>query len=130
MWEKYELGNEDFLWTCIPFMGGISGQQQAPCGAVTAGSIALGLRHKCSISDKEKADAARKTIRNCAEELVKSFNETFGGLSCMEVVGIDFSKPGAYKEFLASGVWKDRCVKYVEFVIEKLYEFEDRQDTV
>ena len=25
MWEAYDLGNEDFLWAGIPFLGGIGG---------------------------------------------------------------------------------------------------------
>jgi hypothetical protein len=38
---------------------------------------------------------------------------------------MDFSKPGEYQKFLESGIWKDKCEKYVEFMIEKLYELED-----
>ena len=74
MWETYGLDNEDFLWSCVPFMAGISGQQQAPCGVVSASSVSLGLRHRCSLSDKEKAKESRATIRHYAAELVKSFN--------------------------------------------------------
>ncbi len=37
---------------------------------------------------------------------------------------MDFSKPGEYQRFLESGIWKDRCEKYVEFMIERLYEIE------
>ena len=38
---------------------------------------------------------------------------------------MDFSKPDEYQKFLKSGIWKDKCGKYVEFMIEKLYELED-----
>ena len=38
---------------------------------------------------------------------------------------MDFSKPGAYQKSLDSGIWKDKCVKYVEFRIEKLYGLEN-----
>jgi hypothetical protein len=33
--------------------------------------------------------------------------------------------PGEYQRFLESGIWKDKCTKYVEFMIEKLYELEN-----
>ncbi len=46
MWEAYELDNEDLLWAAIAFSGGIAGQQQAPCGAVSASAVCLGLRHR------------------------------------------------------------------------------------
>jgi C_GCAxxG_C_C family probable redox protein len=126
MWETYGLDNEDFLWSCVPFMAGISGQQQAPCGVVSASSVSLGLRHRCSLSDKEKAKESRATIRHYAAELVKSFNDRFGSINCMDLIGMDLTEPDQYREFVVSGVWKEKCAKYVEFVVDKLYEFEER----
>jgi C_GCAxxG_C_C family probable redox protein len=126
MWETYGLENEDFLWTCIPFMGGISGRQQAPCGAVSASLVSLGLRHRCSLADKERAKQSRAAVRQYAAEFVKSFNDSFGDINCKSLLGIDFSEPGEYQRFVASGVWKEKCARYVEFAVEKLYEFEER----
>jgi hypothetical protein len=37
---------------------------------------------------------------------------------------MDFSKPGEYQKFLKSRIWKDKCEKYVAFMIEKLYKLE------
>jgi C_GCAxxG_C_C family probable redox protein len=124
MWEACDLGNEDFLWAGIPFMGGISGQQQAPCGAVSAAAVYLGLRHRCSLQDKEKAKQARNIIRHHAGELVKDFNHQFGNIICKDLLGIDFSKPGEDLNFRSSVRGGEKCEKYVQFVIEKLYEFE------
>lgn len=129
MWDVYDLGNEDFLWSCIAFMGGISGEQQAPCGAVSASAVCLGLRHRCSLSDKEKAKQSRTIVRNNSSKLVRDFQEKFGDITCAGLLGIDFSKPDAYQEFRESGVWKDKCNKYIEFIVEKLYEFEDGKGT-
>ena len=127
MWEAYDLGNEDFLWAGIPFMGGISGEQQAPCGAVSASAISLGLRHRCSFADKEKAKQARNAVRHYAGKLVRDFTKQFGDITCRGLLGLDFSKPGEYQKFLESGVWKEKCEKYVQYIIEKLYEFEDEK---
>lgn len=127
MWEAYGLDNEDFLWAGIPFMAGISGEQQAPCGAVSASAVILGLRHRCSFSDKEKVKEARNAIRQYAGRLVRDFTKQFGDITCRGLLGLDFSKPGEYQKFLESGVWKDTCEKYVQYVIEKLYEFEDEK---
>jgi hypothetical protein len=127
MWEAYDLGNEDFLWAGIPFMGGISGEQQAPCGAVSASAISLGLRHRCSLADKEKAEQARNTARQYSGKLVRAFTKQFGDITCRGLLGIDFSKPSEYQKFRESGVWKDKCEKYIQYIIEKLYEFEDEK---
>jgi hypothetical protein len=108
-------------------MAGISGQQQAPCGAVSASAISLGLRHRCSFTDKEKAEKARNTARDYAGKLVRAFTERFGDITCRGLLAIDFSKPGEYQKFRESGVWKDTCEKYVQYVIEKLYEFDDEK---
>ncbi len=129
MWDVYDLKNEDFLWSGIAFMGGISGEQQAPCGAVSASAVCLGLRHRCSLSDKEKAKASRTMIRYNASKLVRDFRDKFGSITCADLLGIDFTTPGAYQGFHESGIWKDKCNRYVEFIIEKLYEFEDGKGT-
>lgn len=127
MWEAYDLGNEDFLWAGIPCMGGISGEQQAPCGAVSASAISLGLRHHCPFADKEKVKQARNTGRYHAGKLVRDFTKQFGDITCRGLLGIDFSNPSEYQKFRESGVWKDKCEKYIKYIIEKLYEFEDEK---
>jgi glutaredoxin 3 len=127
MWEAYELGNEDLLWPCVAFNGGIGGQQQAPCGAIPAGAVCLGLRHRCSLEDKQKAKQARLDARKDAHELVRSFTEKFGTITCLDLVGTDFSQPGGYQQFLESDAWKEKCDSYVQFVIEKLYELDEKR---
>jgi len=126
MWETYELGNEDLLWPGVAFTGGIGGQQEAPCGAISAAAICLGLRYRSS--DKQKAKQARLDARLGAHEVIKSFTEKFGSIICSELVGIDFSKPGGYQQFLESGIWKEKCDNYVQFVIEKLYELDAKRE--
>jgi C_GCAxxG_C_C family probable redox protein len=130
MWESYGLENEDILWTCIAFNGGIAGQQAAPCGAVSASIVCLGLRHSCPLVEKQRAKQERLDAREDAGELVKSFTEKFGAITCRDLVGLDFSKPEVYRQFLESGIWKDKCEKYVQFVIEKLYELDEKRSVV
>jgi hypothetical protein len=125
MWEAYGLENEDFLWAGIPFLGGIGGFQKAPCGVVSAAALAIGLRHRCSLADEDRAKQARHAIRTRSWQLVAEFEQRFGKTTCLELIGMDFSKPGEYRKFLDSGVWKDKCQRYVAFMIEKLYVHED-----
>ena len=127
MWEAYGIENEDILWTCIAFNGGIAGQQAAPCGAVSASTVCLGLRHRWPLADKQRAKQERLDAREDASELVKDFTEKFGAITCRDLIGLDFSKPEVYRQFLESGVWKDKCEKYVQFVIEKLYELDEKR---
>ncbi len=128
MWEAYDLKNEDLLWAAIPFNGGISGRQQAPCGAVSASAVCLGLRHRCSLTDKERAKEARNNIRFQAGKLIDDFTDRFGDITCRGLLGIDFNVPGAYQKFRESGRTKDTCERYVMFVIEKLFAFESQSN--
>jgi len=126
MWEAYPLGDEDLLWSAIAFNGGIAGQQQAPCGAVSASAVCLGLRHRCSLADKEKAEQARQKARQDASEVVRSFTDKFGTIVCRDLLGFDFSDTEAARRFRESGIWKEKCDKYVQFTIEKLFELEQK----
>ncbi len=128
MWEAYELVNEDLLWAGTAFTGGIGGQQKAPCGAVSASAVCLGLRHRCSPADKEKAEEARLSARREASDLVSSFVEKFGTIICRDLLGFDFSDDEAYRRFRDSGMWKEKCDNYVQFVIEKLYHLDGNQE--
>lgn len=130
MWETYGLTNQDLLWSGIAFTGGIGGQQQAPCGAISAAAICLGLRHGNYATDKQKVKQARLDARQHAGELLKGFTQTFGSITCLDLVGIDFSEPGGYQRFQESGISKEKCDRYVQFVIEKLYELDTKINTV
>jgi hypothetical protein len=128
MWDAYGMQNEDFLWAGIPFLSGISGHQQAPCGAVSAAAVSLGLRHRHPLADKPGAKQARTRIRNHAAQFIRDFTVQFGDIACGNLLGIDFSKEGEYKRFRSSGIWKDKCENYVQYTIERLYALENGDD--
>jgi C_GCAxxG_C_C family probable redox protein len=130
MWEAYELGNEDFLWSCIAFNGGIAGQQQAPCGAISASVVCLGLHYRCPLPDKQRAKQSRLAAREDANKLVQAFTEKFGSIICRDLLGLDFSNPEDYRKFQESNISKEKCDKYVQFVIEKLYEFDEKRSSL
>jgi C_GCAxxG_C_C family probable redox protein len=127
MREAYGLENEDFLWAGTAFMGGIAGQQQATCGSVSGAALVLGLRHRCSTADREKAEKARQAINEDAAKLVKSFIEKFGAVTCINLIGVDFSDEAAMKQAIESGLFEQKCNQQVLFVIEKLYELEEKR---
>ncbi|MCJ7547196.1 MAG: C-GCAxxG-C-C family protein [Deltaproteobacteria bacterium] len=128
LWESFDLGPEDILWTGINFMGGFSGQQEAPCGALSAAVVSLGLLHRAPLADKKRTKQARQRARQDADELVRGFKADFGNISCRQLVGFDFSQPGEYQRFQESGRWNDTCNRFVQFVIERFYGFADKRD--
>ncbi len=127
MWEAYDLQNQDLLWAAIPFMGGIAGKQQAPCGAVSSAAVSLAFRYRRPLQEKEAAKEARNKIRALAHELVEEFEKQFGTIVCLQLIGFETSTPEGRKRFRESELWKEKCGKAVAWTIEKLYAFEARE---
>ena len=122
MWEAEQLGPEDVLWASTAFNGGIAGQQKAPCGAVSATAVCLGLRHRCPISDKERAGEAREIARRDAGLFVSRFIDEFGSIICGELLGIDFRSADGYRKYIDEQMWSYKCDNYVKFAIRQLYD--------
>lgn len=116
------------LWSCIAFTGGIAGHQEAPCGAVSAGAVCAGMLFRQPLEQKQAAKQARLDARSVASTMTQGFKDRFGTMACRELVGFDFSTPEGYRQFQESGVWQEKCDKYVQFVLEKLYEANSRQE--
>ena len=126
MWESEGLGDEDNLWASIAFYGGIAGQQEAPCGVVSSATVCLGLRYRCPIEDKERAKQSRINARQDANELVQGFKEKFGDITCLGLLGVNFSDTAQYQKLRESGEQRGKCDSYLMYVIEKLYELANR----
>ena len=126
MWEAYELGNEDFLWASTVFRGGIAGQQKATCGAVSSAAVCLGLRHRVSAADKEKVVQAREAAVADADELVRSFMDKFGEITCLGLLGVELVDDKAVQQAIMSGLMA-KCDDYIRFVVGKLYELDEKR---
>jgi len=124
MWEASGIGSEDLLWAAANAFGGAAGVREGTCGVVTGAGIYLGLRHRTPLRDREKADAARKTARAQANTVTTEFGKAHGGLSCKDLVGIDWSDAAAVQRFRDSGEWMRKCCGYVEDMIARLYALE------
>jgi hypothetical protein len=59
---------------------------------------------------------------------VGSFIEKFGEISCIGLTGLDLSDEKARERAREMRVFEDKCEKYVPFVIEKLYELEEKRN--
>jgi C_GCAxxG_C_C family probable redox protein len=125
MWEAYGLENEDMLCASIAFRGGIAGQQQATCGALSSAAVCLGLRHSQPLADEKERMKVGDAVSDKARELADAFVEKFGAVACIDLVGVDFSDEEAEKKAMESGIIEEKCHNQVRFVIEKLYELDE-----
>ncbi|MDD5339499.1 MAG: C-GCAxxG-C-C family protein [Dehalococcoidales bacterium] len=128
MCQAYGIKDKDVLWAGTVFRGGIGGMQEAPCGAVSGAAIALGLRHRCSLQNKAEAEKAAQTACEEAAKYVKSFKKKFGAITCIGLLGVDFSDEAAVKKAREKGLLNGKCEKHVQFAIEKLFELEEKRN--
>ena len=122
MWESEGLGREDVLWAPSAFNGGIARQQEAPCGALSSGTVCLGLRHRTDGADKDRANEARNAARSDAHQLVDDFRNEFGAITCTDLIGVDLSDPEGRRRFAGDGIAQRQCMGYVKYIIARLYQ--------
>jgi hypothetical protein len=127
MWEAYDWKNEDLLWASAALWGGIGGQSKGPCGAVASAAVCLGLRHRRPLADKDAVARAREAAFREAGELAREFIEEFGALSCFDLVGVDFTEPGALDRARQTGAFA-KCADFMRFAVGKLYELEEKRN--
>ncbi len=124
------MGNEDLLWSCNNFNGGIAGQQGASCGGISASAVVIGLAHRCPSADKERAKQARHNARSESGELVKSFADKFGSITCRDLLDFDFDDTESRQKALDSGGWSHKCDSYIRFLLEKLYDLDCKRENI
>ena len=90
--------------------------------------MVLGLKSRCSPDDKDKVRRAQQAAYDDAAELVKSFREEFGDITCLGLLGVDLSDEADAKKAVESGLFK-KCDDFVRFIIEKFYELEEKRNS-
>jgi C_GCAxxG_C_C family probable redox protein len=86
------------------------------CGAVAAGYLVLGLKHRRTLPTfgdvgKEREIFAR--IRSFVEE----FRKRHGAITCRELLGVDVFSPEGLSEGRRRGLFRERCPRYVRDAI-------------
>ena len=102
------------LPTCFPkvatcFGGGL-GRRGETCGALVGALLAVS-----AVRGREpgEGDEAKKRCYALAEQVVESFREGLGPLSCRELLGIDLATPEGARAFAASDYHHTHCHRIV-----------------
>ncbi len=80
-----------------PFRGGLCGTQQV-CGAVSGGLMVIGIR-----LGRDSGAEDGKACGEKGKEFMNWVKAEHGGLSCLELTGLDFSDDEQHKKFVAEG---------------------------
>ncbi len=94
-----------------------------PCGAISGAAMAVGLLAGQRIADHR---VAKRAARHITARLMDSFDVAFGSTACRDLVGLDLRTEEGHRAFIKSGIWRDRCMCQIEFVVERLAPLADR----
>ncbi len=102
------------------FHGGVGGSHRWTCGALSGGVIAAGMA-----LGREKPGESAKRVDTFVQQLLGDFEGRFGSVRCYELVGIPYEEEEWSEKWLAMNM-EDRCVHFVQFVVERWLELAGR----
>ena len=105
----------------VALNGGIA-YSGGPCGALTGAALAVGMLAERRLADHA---VAKRVARELVYETIDAFRDEHGSVDCRDLIGYDLRAPGGHEAFLASGTWRDGCMRQIEFVVERLAELAD-----
>jgi C_GCAxxG_C_C family probable redox protein len=117
-------GFESNLMKAASSLGGGVGGWGSACGAATGAVIALGLVYG---TDGEEAlgefQDKREHLRELSQVLLREFEEAFGSVNCLDLLGVDRRTEEGKARYL---VIKDQCVGkcngYVDWAAKRTLE--------
>ena len=93
--------------------GGGMGKNGLVCGAVTAGTMIIGLQAK----GKEKSE-----VYQLVDRFLTDFNVHFGTVNCRELLGTDLKTEEGMNYLKTEG--RTKCREYIRYVAEAIGEKE------
>lgn len=105
----------------VALNGGIA-WSGGPCGALTGAAVAVGMLAERRLEDHGRA---KLVAREVVAALLEEFRAEHGAVDCRDLIGRDLRAPGGHAAFLASGAWRDVCLRQIEFVVGRLAPLAD-----
>lgn len=100
----------------VAYSGGV-------CGAISGAAMAVGRLAEDRIADHAEA---KRTARRLIQSLIDAFESEFGGRNCSDLIDYEISIPAQHDAFIESGVWRDTCMRQIEFSVARLGVLADR----
>jgi C_GCAxxG_C_C family probable redox protein len=117
----YGLDDPDDASAAMALNGGVA-YGGGTCGAITGAALAVGLLAGRRVADHREA---KRVARELIAEVMDAFRAEHGAVDCRELIALDLRAPGAHRAFIRSGVWRDRCMPQIEFVVARLTPLAD-----
>ena len=114
--EAFGLDNPADSSAAMALNGGVA-YSGGTCGAISGAAMAVGMLAERRIDDHR---AAKQIARGITARLMDEFQATYGAVDCRGLIAYDLRAPGQHEAFIASGVWRERCMGLIEFAVARL----------
>ena len=109
--EHWALPDATDSSAAMAFNGGIA-YSGGTCGAISGAAMAVGrLAGQRTTDHREAKRIARLLVQRLREE----FREVHGSTDCRDLTGYDMTTDHA--AFISSGVWRDVCMRQLEYAV-------------
>jgi C_GCAxxG_C_C family probable redox protein len=112
----YGLSEADDSSSAMVLNGGVA-YSGGVCGAISGAAMAVGRLAGQRIDDHKEA---KRTARKIIQRLLVEFDTEFGSHNCSSLIEYDISTQKGHDEFIESGVWRNTCMKQLEFSVGRL----------
>jgi C_GCAxxG_C_C family probable redox protein len=121
--KTFGLPQADDSAAAMALNGGVAWQGEV-CGALSGAGMALGMLAAQRLPDHQ---AAKRTARLLLADAVDVFQNEFHHITCRNLIELDIRQPDQHQQFIESGIWRDCCMRQIEFVVSYLAPLADRQ---
>jgi len=118
----YGLDNAEDSSSAMVLNGGVA-YSGGVCGAISGAAMAVGRLAEQRVEDHKEA---KRTARRIIQQVMAEFDEEFGSHDCSGLIDYDISTQEGHDMFIESGVWRDSCMKQIEFSVDRLAKLSDR----
>ncbi len=117
---------KSYSWATSGYLGAIS-SGEATCGLLIGSSVAIGLRmgigkEQFPLEDEKDRNKAIASVNDLYEDFLEAFKST----QCQRLTCCDFSKKEEIDRYMTEEVYKDKCFKFFDFVMDKFIEMEKK----
>lgn len=122
--EAFGLGDEADSALCMALNGGVAWRGWV-CGAISGAAVAIGRLAASRIPDHREAKRIARALIN---DFIDRFHAAYCATNCRDLVGLDIHEPTQHARFIESGIWRDVCMRQIEFAVRTLASLGDEQE--
>jgi len=125
--EIWGIDHTEISWATSGYLGAIN-SGQTTCGLLIGSSVAIGLKtgqgKQClPLEDTDDRDIAVNKVN----QLYHDFLKEFGSTECQTLTTCDFSKDQELTRYVEKEIYKERCFKFFNFVMNRFIEMDKKE---